>query len=271
MKYYLGVLIACILFIGCKKTIDSDNFNTCNNPANIIHGGVQIGLNENLSSDKSNHTLSFNCTTNNWQPCAGYVLKTCSNKSSNNFYISFDALITPGVCFSVVSKPWAPINLDMVSVGTYNLNFRINSHTYSGLLKISDTSYIVDVKGIKDADIIIYNDTLHKMPQHTIWGEISYFDEKDSVLAKKTIADLKLLGAVDSLYAPANYGYFQIDQQHKISFWNVDALNYPRDFIFKYYGDTLTLKNFVESYGTTGSDYFQVKIYTSEGQVYRNY
>lgn len=269
MKHNPSVIVLVfilIFFVGCKKTYE--RVSSCST-AITINKPLEIRMYESLGTDA--RSLKLSCYTKDWMPCIEFKLAACTEKIGNNISIVFDSIYLPTpVCYDMIAKAGTVVDLGVQSSNNYNFTFNTNNKQYSGKLIVTDTNYSVAFTGMDD-DIDFVFDTLHKMPQHTIWGEISYFDEKDSVLAKKTIADLKFLGAVDSLYAPANYGHFQIDQQHKISLWNVDALNYPRDFIFKYYGDTLTLKNFVESYGTTGSDYFQVKIYTSEGQVFRNF
>lgn len=271
MKYCQTVLIVVLFLLGCKKKQSIDNFDSCNSRKGIITGGVNILLKENLYTNSINNTLRFQCGTIIPQPCADITIAACVNQTNDATYISFDHLLVPDICLTVMSSAGVTINTGKLLAGIHNYNFQINGNSYFGQLTVSDTDYVLTIKNLLAKDIVLENDTLHKIPTNTLWGAITYFKETDSVLANQVIRELKDVGLYDTSYIPADYGHFKLDNTNAVTFNYPDELKYRKNFIFKRSGDTTSIKNFVESFATKESDFFQVTVYTSEGQCFRSW
>ncbi|MDR3286656.1 MAG: hypothetical protein LBT27_04370 [Prevotellaceae bacterium] len=268
MKVKILKITTILLIFTGSFSCEKDNENSQNDVL-INKSDINIRMIETLSNTK--RTLRFYCLTKEIYPCINYSIGTIINKTTDKIDISFGDVIKYDGCFTAIGPATCDIDLDALSNGIYQLDINVNQKKNSGLLIVSDESYIV--KLTENEQIKFINSPLMRIPPNTIWGTIGYHENSTSALVQNFINSLQQLGAVSKRYKQGTYGEYEIGSNGQIKQQGEDSgYHFAVSFIFYYSGNTSSLEGLVKYYGNHyGESLLYIILYTDKGEVYRSW
>ncbi|MCL2739211.1 MAG: hypothetical protein FWE30_07170 [Bacteroidales bacterium] len=221
--------------------------------------------------DKSPRTLQFYCWTERIYSYCNYVIDAEHKISSNDINIVLRGIGIPHMIMPAFGPATGSIDLGSLRHGSYRLNLTVGGLKRTGTLVVSPHSYIINFED--NADFGFINTPLHKMPEHTIWGHINYYDSETSSLAQSFLTALVDLGAEKKAYLPGYYSTFapptslKVDEDGGVSY-SLGWANYEQAFMFHYSGKTEYVADLVKQYARDYKGYMQIAIFTDKREEF---
>ncbi|MBK7407704.1 MAG: hypothetical protein IPJ40_06245 [Saprospirales bacterium] len=134
-----------------------------------------------------------------------------------------------------------------------------------GLLLVRPDHYSIRME--TSYGILIYPNTLLRIPENTIWGGVFPLVDTLSVLADDFIDNLEMLVEPDSL-ASGVYGPFEINSDQKVILDGSKEQVDGNTFAFRYEGTRDDLVNLVGYYRSVGSSDLVIYLFDEEGHIY---
>ena len=238
-------------------------------------------------------TLSFICQTKRKYGNTCYYMDAEYEHSASNIDIALKGVIFKGnTCGLVETSASAVIDLGMLNNGTYNIDISVGAKKFTGKLVVSSDSYEVNFEDNTECYFAI--NQLNKIPEHTIWGSIIYYEKEideeeieeieesddeeteepdDEELSELGVVEsffneLMELGAEEKLYNPGFYNAFYIDETGNIT--NTPEAATSQHFIFHYQGDIEELGELVKRYTIEYRGQINISIYTYTGEGFHS-
>lgn len=250
----LSFIVLSPLINGCKKSTSDDKIID-------IEKEFNIQLWEKL--EETGSSLQFVVSTIKQQSCGGTRIDVSSNQIFNKLTITIKNLVFPQVCTGTAQPARDTLTVGKLDKGEYSLNINLKDVVLnSGTLSVDDKQYSMTMKN--EDGITVTLPELMRVPNGTIWGNISYDNSQESKYLK-FIENLNKIAV--PLTAPnGNYGHFVVGSS-KIdikSGFESKKTNVKQIF------HTLTkpmseLDNLIREYRSQGLD---IKILTYTGKVY---
>jgi hypothetical protein len=238
---------------------------------------------------ESSRILQLICQTKRQYPNTCYWMDVEYGPASSVINIELKGVINGGnVCGLAPTNAQAVINLKALENGTYNLNITVGEKKFTGELVVTTDSYKVNIND--NPEFYFVNASLNKIPEHTIWGFISYNEEEEIIEEdeeengeENDIKDdeeeiihpveaffnaLTELGVEIKNYLPGLYSAFYIDENGDINQDDIGEYDFTQQFIFHYEGKIDELEKLVKEYATTYKRQFDIAIYTSTGKTF---
>ncbi len=109
---------------------------------------------------------------------------------------------------------------------------------------------------------------LNRIPEDTIWGDISYMSDMTPAIADEFLADMAALGAETGTLAPGYYREFEIDKDGKAVQPEPDNPNHPRRS--RYFPDDIAkVDQLIRQYLLESEkDNLYISVYTDKGEQF---
>src|SRR3989339_489709 len=218
-KKYLSLFLTfIIIFFACNNSVDLVS------PIDL-KGKILITPIEKFTSN--NRILVFSCITADPFPSdvdsMYYTLNSIDNNISLNFlFLTRGKYIPPETPSEWVIEQ--DIELGKYDIGNYIINIKIPDYL-KDIYHLNITNDYYEFISENESGIIFTNKKLMKIPEHTIWGQITISNE-DTTLAYKLIDSLLSVGASKIKFGIGNYGYFVVDDSTQFFISSVKESNY---------------------------------------------
>ena len=219
--------------------------------------------------DSVNRTLTLRCYTQKIYECFNYGIQTDYSVTDDKITITFMKVVVPDICLTAFGPASVDIDLKGLSNNTYELEVNFSSETVKGQLDVTAGSFVATVP--TQTKVQFVNPELKRIPANAIFGTVHYHFASSTSLVDRFIDTLQLYGAVPTLYAPGDYGQFEIAANGEIKQKQDPGYYFTRYYIFHYPGSSTPLKDLVRRFGVNYSDSLSIKLHTSKGETFRSW
>ncbi len=252
------LLFFCMAFHSCRKNTPPASSSGSYVP---FDGKVVISMFETLDSTGAGRHLQLKCHTTQIFGCCNFSLIYSISQTGNTFTIHFDNVYEPEICLTSTGPATATIDLGVLTNNNYNI-YVTNGGLNTSVLNVSKQSYIIS--GITGPVVSYTIDTLMRVPDNTIWGEVCY--DSSGVypaLLSSFMDSLNAYGVETVSFAPGDYQYFKLLGSN--TFPHDGGCSWSKQFIYRYTGDMAKLKSLVWNYWGLSNKTFYIGIHNDKG------
>lgn len=253
---FIALVSLSLVFNSCKK-------KTSSGPA----GNIVMSMWESLDGTGTGRHLHLKYQTTMIYGCCNYSLIYSLSRSGNVFTVRFTSVFKPEVCLTSMGPATASIDLGVLTNDNYTIN-TINGGLNSCSIAVSSQSYIIS--GMSGSSVSYYGDTIMRVPDNTIWGEVCYDSTGAYPALLTTFMDsLAAYGATTVPLTPGNYHFFRLLGAN--TFPHDSGCSWSQQFIYRYTGDTATLRRLVWHYWWFSDSTFYINLVTDKGYNYMSW
>jgi hypothetical protein len=194
---------------------------------------IRFRLQETLAP--AGRSVSLIGATEQIYGCANVALATRAHRVGSSIEISVLGIVEPEVCLTSTGPAMCTIPLGTLPSGTYSVSITAGGQTTVARLEVTDQAFTV--LGGESRSITFPLHVLHRVPPGTIWGIVGYSDPSQEAQVLAYVDALRSLGAKDQVFAPGDYGEFQVGALGVVETPQDGGFYYSRAYLFRYAGD----------------------------------
>ena len=180
-----SIIVGCFLYL----TIPPANGAT----DSCINGGVQVRIMEKFEPGKGRQVY-LECVTNRYFFSTGAKIDFSFKIMASKIAIHLIGITGPrGQVGRGNHKAMARINLDKLPVNTYPIRWDVFGKVNTSVLRVNPNNYIFSEK--EGECIAFVEDTVNKLPEYTIWGELYYASNSTNQVIWDFVETLENAGA----------------------------------------------------------------------------
>lgn len=264
----LGIGIALVIFLWACDNTDE----VIVDPPLVVGITSVIDMTSFEKIEAGSTSLEFRCLTQDNFPCGNYVIDFLLNISIDSVDLNFTEITRPQICLSSTDKAFGIVILGALANNTYEFPISANNDTVMAQLVVTDSTF--EIKSGNGTWTNILRDTLRRIPDDIIWGQVGYNNAIDLGMANTYFDSLNNLGAVPGTLSTGSYGYFFIDNMSQadsiIELGPTIGTTFRIPYVYHYTGDTTMLHNLIDNFASQGN-IVEVHVITHEGYEYRSW
>lgn len=222
-----------------------------------------VEMREQLGTPPRN--LSVWLRTIKVQNCLNSSIRYEIAETPSRIRIDIEGINTPTDCMPGAAQARETIEVSPLVPGliSFDINLK-NTVNNQGTLHITPEVYTLNLA--TEEGLVITNNQLRRIPDHTIWGYVTYSLPPGQIVAGNFINELAALSSAGS-FTPGNYGYFSVPSTGS-SFGISESPADPniRTFVHRFTGNMDDLRSLVQSYRNDHGSLIQIKLTTSTGE-----
>ena len=246
--FYLSFLLFLVTLFYPPKLFASDS---------CMHGGIEMTLYEKIEPDNGRQVY-LKCKTNNFFYSSNHAIEFAYEIAGAKIDVKFIRVRKlHGRSGSSKSKAIGLVNLGDVPINKYKLRFDVFGKFNSGIFAVNENSYIFSEMEGECLDLMA--DTVGKIPEFTIFGELYYSTTTTNHLAADLVRTLENAGAVKRSLIPGKYADIEVGATLNELPQNQNGPSttfYEFVFAFKYKGKDKKVKEFLEAFEAKYEDLF---------------
>ncbi|MEM8524708.1 MAG: hypothetical protein AAGG68_08690 [Bacteroidota bacterium] len=251
---YLGIFF---LLLACEKGIQEPSILLAD-----LDDEFKIEMWEVLGED--NRSLNFILETIQHQNCENQSIKASVQNQDQQFILNIEEITKPQIeeCIEKQITAKGTSEFGEVKEDIYELQINLKSEVINkGKLLVSQEKY--EILMDSDFGFFLPHPTLHRIPENTIWGYISYNNQTDEGIASDFIDRLS------DFTAPANlekgyYGYFELNEKFELPQKPKEA--HWAAFLLRSKGQMVSIRKTVHQFRRDHPNDIKIKMWTSEGE-----
>ena len=210
MRNLIFISIVLVLLAGC-------DLNSLKEPIVVaeIEKEFYINLWEKLNPYSNEFELKIE--TINDKECLNYSIYYALDVDGRQIDVSLDDLSLPSDCISGNGPARSSITIGFLSEPTYDIQIAIQNVVVNKgqLINLSDR-FLLSME--TEEGIIIPNDELYKVPDHHLWGYVSFEDSHEQ--AATDFKNELAIHCRNHELAVGYYGHFRLDNEGNLAIFN---------------------------------------------------
>ena len=224
-----------------------------------LYDGIEMSLYEKIEPENGRQ-IYLKCKTKKMFFGTGHTIEFAYEIAGAKIDVKFIRVRkVHGMSGSSPTHAIGLVNLANVPINTYKLRFDVFGTFNSGTLRVNEDSYVFSKMEGNCLDLAA--DTIGKIPEYTIWGELYYSTNTTNHLAADFVRTMENAGAVKRNLIPGNYAEIEVDSKLNQLPENQEGSSstlYEYVFAYKYKGKDKKIREFLEAFEEKYRDLFSV-------------
>lgn len=259
LTFAVGAICFLLFVPSCKEDKLGDPIIISN-----IKKEFYLDLSESLSLTQ--RFTRFNIRTIENGECLNGTIDCDFTRVGNRLTVSVNNVPAPEDCIPGIAPSLADVVAGPLQSGFYLFNFNLRDAVKNeGSLVVEDHRFLLNLE--TQEGVILLHKEIFRVPEHTLWGYLSY---NESDLEPQALTLMEQLGSIGtpSDLSKGYYGYFTINSTEEgIEITDVSAGTFLKQFVFNYDGDWDVLKAGVDDFMADYSG-ITLKLFDDKGRQY---
>ena len=263
-KLFYFLLPSLVLMMSC-------DLNDIDDPRTIINISDEFVVSPWENLDASERQFQLRTETIEPTDCEEATIEMTLISTGNRLYeVSINDIKTPNDCTTGDHIATGAVSFAQLETGDYRLRLNLKEGTVvnEGMLRVTDAVYTVEMNTTHG--IRIERNTLLRIPERTLWGQVSFADD-----ATSTQQATRFLEELNQLTEPldlnqGDYGYFRITSEDEVVIARPAPFSEVSSFVAKYSMEsTEALTQLVDRYrDETNEEKLEIQLFDWRGKQY---
>jgi hypothetical protein len=222
-----------------------------------LHDGIKMVLYEKIEQDNGRQ-IYLKCVTKKMFFGTDHAIEFAYEIAGAKIDVKFNRVRKlHGISGSSLTQAIGLVNLSNVPINTYKLRFDVFGAFNSGTLRVNEDSYVFSE--MEGNCLELDADTVGRIPQYTIWGELYYSTKSTNHLAADFVQTMKNADAIQRSLLPGKYADIEVGATLNQLPENQEGSSstlYEFVFAFKYKGKDKKIREFLETFEEKYRDLF---------------
>ncbi len=228
---------------------------------NNVEDEFYIDFWEELNTDS--RSFLINIKTIDEKECENYIINYSASTEDNVTTLTLNNFELEGECEAGSAPASALYKFDKELTGSNSIQINLqDAIENNGTINVDDDMYTILMSS--NIGIEVARRELHRVPENTIWGFISYSTTQEAAKCNQILTEIENYAKLSVQFNEGYYGYFDIEKDNSIQVYNkTPEFNHVISFIYNYDKSLKdSLKDLLENY----DDDEKIQIYVLNDQ-----